>query len=204
MKKIVLLLTLLISVLSLNAKDYTDDMTVSLGTSSLGTQQATVSINQESDGTYTMQLNNLVFASFPVGNITYKGVSGTTSSDGITTYTGNGTATVSAGTDPTYEGKWLGGSTITSADVNISEAESKGDNLYLNMTVKVSVGLIPLNVTLVFGSKDKITTAIRPVVSPTTSTPTVYSINGKRVNTVAPGHIYLFRQSDGSVKKIVK
>lgn len=96
MKRIFTFLFFVMAVMTASAKVYTDSMSVAMSGSALGKQLASIDLSQQSDGTYQMQITNLVFSGFAIGNITLPGITGTTDDQNVTTYTGGGTATITA------------------------------------------------------------------------------------------------------------
>lgn len=110
MKKIFTLVAAAVLALTVNAKDYKGDLSVTWMGSSLGTQETTISVTEQEDGKYTLALNNFQLAGGRgVGNIVLPNV------EGIVDNSGNGktflateqTITITAGDDPTVE-DWLG------------------------------------------------------------------------------------------------
>ena len=116
MKRIFTFLFFVMAVMTASAKVYTDSMSVAMSGSALGKQLASIDLSQQSDGTYQMQITNLVFSGIAIGNITLPGITGTTDDQNVTTYTGGGTATITAGTDTAYVDQILGYSELSPHD----------------------------------------------------------------------------------------
>ena len=204
MKRIFTFLFFVMAVMTASAKVYTDSMSVAMSGSAFGKQLASIDLSQQSDGTYQMQITNLVFSGFAIGNITLPGVTGSTDDQNVTTYTGSGTATITEGTDTAYAGKWMGGSLLKEANVSISEARSMGDKLYMKMQITISLYGMSLPVDLQFGDSAATTNIARTTVQKMSEPEAYYSINGSKVTEMQPGQVYIVRMKDGTDKKIMK
>lgn len=204
MKRIFTFLFFVMAVMTASAKVYTDSMSVALSGNALGKQLASIDLSQQSDGTYQMQITNLVFSGFAIGNITLQGINGTTDAQNITTYTGSGTAAITEGTDPAYAGKWMGGTILKEANVSISEARSMGDKLYMKMQINISLYGMQLPVDLQFGDSAATTNIARTTVQKMSEPEAYYSINGSKVTEMQPGQVYIVRMKDGTAKKVMK
>lgn len=81
MKKLFTLFAAAMTLLSAQAKDYTDQLIVSVDGAQATPSKSTISINQETDGTYSLQLKNFVLVSgedsMYVGTINISGVEST-------------------------------------------------------------------------------------------------------------------------------
>ena len=204
MKRIFTFLFFVIAVMTASAKVYTDSMSVAMSGKALGKQLASIDLSQQSDGTYQMQITNLVFSGFAIGNITLPGVTGSTDDQNVTTYTGSGTATITEGTDTAYAGQWMGGTYLKEANVSISEARSMGDKLYMKMQITISLYGMSLPVDLQFGDSAATTNIARTTVQKMSEPEAYYSINGSKVTEMQPGQVYIVRMKDGTAKKVMK
>lgn len=204
MKRIFTFLFFVMAVMTASAKVYTDSMSVAMSGSALGKQLASIDLSQQSDGTYQMQITNLVFSGFAIGNITLPGITGTTDDQNVTTYTGSGTATITEGTDTAYAGQWMGGNYLKEANVSISEARSMGDKLYMKMQITISLYGMSLPVDLQFGDSAATTNIARTTVQKMSEPEAYYSINGSKVTEMQPGQVYIVRMKDGTAKKVMK
>lgn len=204
MKRIFTFLFFVMAVMTASAKVYTDSMSVAMSGSALGKQLASIDLSQQSDGTYQMQITNLVFSGFAIGNITLPGITGTTDDQNVTTYTGSGTATITEGTDTAYAGQWMGGTYLKEANVSISEARSMGDKLYMKMQITISLYGMSLPVDLQFGDSAATTNIARTTVQKMSEPEAYYSINGSKVTEMQPGQVYIVRMKDGTAKKVMK
>lgn len=204
MKRIFTFLFFVMAVMTASAKVYTDSMSVAMSGSALGKQLASIDLSQQSDGTYQMQITNLVFSGFAIGNITLPGITGTTDDQNVTTYTGSGTATITEGTDTAYAGQWMSGTYLKEANVSISEARSMGDKLYMKMQITISLYGMSLPVDLQFGDSAATTNIARTTVQKMSEPEAYYSINGSKVTEMQPGQVYIVRMKDGTAKKVMK
>lgn len=204
MKRIFTFLFFVMAVMTASAKVYTDSMSVAMSGSALGKQLASIDLSQQSDGTYQMQITNLVFSGIAIGNITLPGITGTTDDQNVTTYTGGGTATITAGIDTAYAGQWMGGTYLKEANVSISEARSMGDKLYMKMQITISLYGMSLPVDLQFGDSAATTNIARTTVQKMSEPEAYYSINGSKVTEMQPGQVYIVRMKDGTAKKVMK
>lgn len=204
MKRIFTFLFFVMAVMTASAKVYTDSMSVAMSGKALGKQLASIDLSQQSDGTYQMQITNLVFSGFAIGNITLPGVTGSTDDQNVTTYTGSGTATITEGTDTAYAGQWMGGTYLKEANVSISEARSMGDKLYMKMQITISLYGMSLPVDLQFGDSAATTNIARTTVQKMSEPEAYYSINGSKVTEMQPGQVYIVRMKDGTAKKVMK
>ena len=127
MKKILTLSALALMALTANAKDYTDQLSVSLAGNPLGTQESTISVDEQGDGKYTLSLNNFQLAGLGgVGNIRLENVDATSYGETIHLSTSQ-TIVITEGDDENV-GSWLGpmlGDVPVSLNANIN-----GDDLY--------------------------------------------------------------------------
>ncbi|MCD8290767.1 MAG: calycin-like domain-containing protein [Prevotella sp.] len=132
------------------ATDYSDKMAIDLGTGATY-QDATVSVNQEEDGTYTFCLKNFVFdavgTTMAIGNVTLTGITGTVAEDGSVTLEAEGDATVTAGDDESVS-FWYGGLLINSVGVTLSAVISNG-----HLNADITIAYSGMNIAVTFGSE---------------------------------------------------
>lgn len=130
MKKIFTLVAAAVMALTVNAKDYKGDLSVTWMGTSLGTQETTISVTEQEDGKYTLALNNFQLAGFGgVGNIVLPNVEGIVdnSGNGKTFLATDQTIEITAGDDPTIE-DWLGPE-LDEVPVSV-KADMTENNLY--------------------------------------------------------------------------
>ncbi len=149
MKKLFTLIALALSTLCMSATDYTEGLSVTINGTTTPKQETTITIDENTDGTYKLTLNNFVMVSdgttMGIGNIVLDNVKGTTT-DGVTTLKSSQTITIGAGDDPSvvlWMGPYLG-----SVPINMI-AEIRGEQAYfvidiymasLGQTIKVVFG----------------------------------------------------------------
>ena len=82
MKKIFTLMAAAVMALTAGAKDYTDQLAITLNGSAPMTSEATITVNPEenAEGAYTIVLNKFSFQGLLIGDVTITGVKGTTTS----------------------------------------------------------------------------------------------------------------------------
>lgn len=82
MKKIFTLMAAAVMAMTAGAKDYIDQLAITLNGSAPMTSEATITVNPEegADGTYTIVLNKFSFQGLLIGDVTITGVKGTTTS----------------------------------------------------------------------------------------------------------------------------
>lgn len=86
MRKIITSLCLLLSLATVSGKDYTDQLTVTVNEESYS-QEATISLVENENGTYTLSLKNFILYSensdLPVGNITLEDIDAIVTNHGL-------------------------------------------------------------------------------------------------------------------------
>ncbi len=151
MKKILTLLALVARVMMASATDYTDLLTVDVNGNTTS-QTATISLNQQTDGTYTFILKNFVMSlegvQMGIGTIEVNRVEGI-DVNGVTTLVANQTVAIQEGDVPSPSGLWVGPSQLGSVPVKLV-AEQRGEKLYavigidlqstLGQVIKVTFG----------------------------------------------------------------
>ncbi len=138
MKKIFTLIAAIATTLNVLATDYTGTLTVSVNGEG-GSQDATVSITENS-GKYTLSIDNFMLGEdTPVGKIEVKDLTGTTK-DGVTTLRTSQTIMMEAGSDPTIpEDEWLGLMLNEMGGVPILMAANfDGNNMFTSISIDMT------------------------------------------------------------------
>lgn len=155
MKRIFTLIAAVMTALASMATDYTDKLQV-LVNGDVMTQEATISLIEEGDGTTTLMLNNFCLyagngAVMPVGNIVLKNVSDAIApTAGEKAYAFNGKIKIEPGTMEGVE-MWLG---PMLGDVPVElRASLKGSNLYAVIDINMMESL-GQTINVVFGSRN--------------------------------------------------
>lgn len=183
-------------------KEYTDKMIVFFNGNEFDPMTATINIQPQTDGKYTLQLKNFVIELAPgysmgIGNITVKDVAGE-DANGTIKLTANEQAVEitdgdAAGVD------WSLGQQLAQENLKATISGDMTDN-----SLNVKIDLPNAAVTVLFGST--ITTGINNV---TTTTPNasgvdeIYDLSGRKLNELQKG-INIVRKADGTTVKVLK
>ena len=155
MKRIFTLIAAVMTALASMATDYTDKLQV-LVNGDVMTQEATISLIEEGDGTTTLMLNNFCLyagngAVMPVGNIVLKNVSDAIApTAGEKAYAFNGKIKIEPGTMEGVD-DWLG-PLLGEVPVEL-RASLKGSNLYAVIDINMMESL-GQTINVVFGSRN--------------------------------------------------
>ena len=182
------------------AKNYTDDMTVDLGAGPSDPINATISVEKQENGKYTMQLKNFKFELAPeyalgIGNITINDVEGT-DKDGITILSvTEQPVTITPGDDESVD--WSMGEQLAQAGLKATiNGEMTDDKLY-------AVIQLPLaSVTVTFGTQIS-TNISSATTSANSGVEAVYDINGNKLNGMKKG-LNILKKADGTTVKVIK
>lgn len=201
MKKFFTLLAAILCTLNLLATDYTDELSVNVYGATT-TQEATISLDEQPDGKYTLALKNFMFSGLGVGNIIVTDIEGTKDAQGILSLSVNKTIQIAAGDAPGVD-YWMGPSL---GDVPVSIlGKQAGDKLYAKIDINMTMLGLPLTVNVVFGNEGNITTGIEAIrQQETVDMNEVYNLDGTRASEMIKGRVYIVRKSDGTTRKIIK
>ena len=181
MKKLLTFISLALCSLTAFANDYTDKLTVTVNGESME-QQATITITQQSDGKYTLSLNNFCLESVDddgtvsrmgVGNIVLADREGTTQ-DGITSISYDDIITITEGDDPSID-FWMG-PMIGAVPINMV-ARFNDTQLYCEIYIDL-MSLLGQKIEVVFGTEPE------PVVEEEVLTDPVITLNKDVENTI--------------------
>jgi len=199
MRKIFMLIAAAVISISAAAKDFTDRLSISLNGGEPTVSETTVAVNYKdgSDGLYDIILKNFSFAGQIIGDVTVTDVKGDDDSEGYTWFQADQDAAITNG-GPIAS--MLGGK----VHVNIKQGSfMKGDKLYLEISLPVTIFGSTINVEAVFGTKQ--TTGISSVLNKTDDvSATLYSIDGTPADAVRKGNVYIKRRADGKTVKVLK
>ena len=182
------------------AKTYTDNMTVDLGAGPSDPINATISVEKQENGKYTMQLKNFKFELAPgyalgIGNITINDVEGT-DNDGITVLSvTEQPVTITPGDDENVD--WSMGEQLAQAGLKATiNGEMTDDKLY-------AVIQLPLaSVTVTFGTQIS-TNISSTTTSANSNVEAIYDINGNKLNSMKKG-LNILKKADGTTVKVIK
>lgn len=154
MKKIFTLVAAAVLALTVSAKDYTDDLAITLNGVPTAPAQAKITVNPVagSDGLYDIVLNQFTFAgAFIIGDVTIEDVKGN-STDGMDGYTYFEPITKEAAIT-NAEGSSIAQQLGFKVTVTIKEGSKMSDNdLYLLIELPVDYGEYHFDVVAVFGT----------------------------------------------------
>ena len=155
MKRIFTLIAAVMTALASMATDYTDKLQV-LVNGDVMTQEATISLIEEGDGTTTLMLNNFCLYNdgvpMPVGNIVLKNVSDAIApTAGEKAYAFNGKIKIEPGTMEGVD-DWVGPTMLGEVPVEL-RASLKGSNLYAVIDINMMETLDQI-INVVFGSRN--------------------------------------------------
>lgn len=156
MERIFTLIAAVMTALASMATDYTDKLQV-LVNGDVMTQEATISLIEEGDGTTTLMLNNFCLyagngAVMPVGNIVLKNVSDAIApTAGEKAYAFNGKIKIEPGTMEGVD-DWVGPTMLGEVPVEL-RASLKGSNLYAVIDINMMETLDQI-INVVFGSRN--------------------------------------------------
>jgi hypothetical protein len=165
-----------------NTVKYTDMLNVIMEGEPAGSQTATIYVEENTDGTYKLSLNNFVLGSgeeaMAVGNIVVDNIA-TTEVDGVKTFKTSQNILISEGdaSQDLWTGPFLG-------EVSIN-LEGKMDDKNLFCTINIEA----LDVNVVFGEEDKVTSISNIAVE--NEATVIYDITGRRVNEITNAGIYI-------------
>ena len=154
MKKIFTLMAAAVMALTVSAKDYIDDLTITLSGTPTAPAQAKITVNPVagSDGLYDIVLNQFTFAgAILIGDVTIEDVKGN-STDGMDGYTYFEPVTKEAAIT-NAEGSFVAPQLGYKVNVTIKEGSKMSDkNLYLLIELPVNLSYANYDVVAVFGN----------------------------------------------------
>ena len=179
-------------------KEYTDKMIVTFNGTNFDPMSATINIQQQTDGKYTLQLKNFMIELAPggIGNITVKDVAGE-DVDGTTKLTVSDQAVEI--TEGDVEGvDWSFGQQLAQANLKATISGEMTDD-----KLNVKIDLPAAEVSVLFGS-DYIAAGIDKVTTTTDNgVESIYDLNGRKLNEMQKG-INIVRKADGTTVKVLK
>lgn len=179
------------------AKEFKDNLQVTLNTTPMEPQQASIFVTDKGNGKYTLSLPNFILGTggdaMPIGTITIEDVEGT-EADGVVKLSTTQTITIKEGDLEGITG-WLGPQ-LNEIPVTLN-AEMTGDKLYAEIDIPFN-GMI---IKVVFGSKG---TGIDHVNASASHVTGVYTIDGMKADNMQSGNIYIIRKADGKTVKVIK
>ena len=182
-------------------KEYTDKMLVTFNKQTFAPMDATISMQEQADGKYTLSLKNFMIEMAPgvamgIGNITVKDVTGE-ETDGTVKLTASQQAVeITHGDDASID--WSFGEKLAQAglkaDINGEIADGK---------LNVKIELPAATVTVLFG-EDLIAAGIsRPTTTTDNGVEAIYDLSGHKLDGMKKG-VNIIRKADGTTVKVLK
>ncbi len=189
MKKLFTLFTLVLMAVSCFATDYTDELVID----SKSQGQKTVSVNQQTNGKYKIELKNFSYNGLNVGTITLTDVEATDDGHGNTVLTT---------TWQKVTVKFWGVSITVPVDLN---GKIIGDKFYADITIHN----IPIqgtwNATFAGGLNAAPTTGISNLpIDNSSEKVELYNLQGQRISEAKPGQVVIEKRGGKAVKKVMK
>jgi hypothetical protein len=175
---------------------FTDKMNVTMGDSPVATDlEATITIQEQADGTYTLSLKNFMLGESGVGNITVEGVTSAEEGGVQTLSVENAAITITEGD---IEGvDWSFGQFLAQKGLK-ANISGEIENGKLNVKIEIPDVLV----TVLFG--ENYTSGINEVTTVTENgTEAIYDLGGRKLNEMQNG-INIVRKADGTTVKVLK
>ena len=184
MKGFILAMAIALGAMSATAqtKEYTDELAVTINGNGAGTQETTIIVTENSDGTYRLALNKFVLGNMiPVGNIVIDGIE--TNGDDVKNFSTVQEITITPGDG--NAGSWIGPS-LGKVPVNL-EGKMSDERLYCTIEIDLT-GTLGQAIRVTFGSDDF--TGIENINS-VEEGKIIYDLTGRRVETIKASGIYI-------------
>lgn len=184
MKGFILAMAVALGAMSATAqtKEYTDELAVTINGNGAGTQETTIIVTENSDGTYRLALNKFVLGNMiPVGNIVIDGIE--TNGDDVKNFATVQEITITPGDG--NAGSWIGPS-LGKVPVNL-EGKMSDERLYCTIEIDLT-GTLGQAIRVTFGSDDF--TGIENINS-VEEGKIIYDLTGRRVETIKASGIYI-------------
>ena len=164
--------------------EYTDNLIVTIDGESTDPQETTIFVEQNTDGTYKLSLNNFTLGGMiQVGNIVLDGITAT-ENNGIKSFQTNQEISITAGEG--NEEDWLG-PMLGAIPVSLT-GKMDAEKLFCNIDIDMSESLGQV-INVVFGEEDAVTNIDNITVENGASV--IYDLTGRKVNTITTAGIYI-------------
>ena len=186
MKKILLTMFMAITTVVAMAQttNYTDNLVVTIDGESTEPQETTIIVEQNTDGTYKLALNNFTLGGMiQVGNIVLDGITAT-EENGIKSFQTNQEIFITAGEG--NEEDWLGPQ-LGAVPVDLT-GKMDAEKLYCTISIDMSE-LLGQMINVVFGEEDKVTSIEDITVE--NGANVIYDLTGRKVETITTAGIYI-------------
>ena len=186
------------------AEDYTDNLQVTVTVlgiqGSPSNQETTITVNEKESGKYSFSITKFAFGGQEVGDIVLDDLDGVEENGIITMTVSDKKVKIQ---NPGSLGKTinnLGGVTL-SMTATLSNSKKK-------LSADLAMKAMGQNIKAIFGSKGKdsniVTTGISSPKEESTTTSTIYTIDGQQVGSMTSGNVYIVKTTDGKTKKVIK
>ena len=163
---------------------YTDNLVVTIDGESTEPQETTIIVEQNTDGTYKLALNNFTLGGMiQVGNIVLDGITAT-ENNGIKSFQTNQVIFITAGEG--NEEDWLGPQ-LGAVPVDLT-GKMDAEKLYCTISIDMSE-LLGQMINVVFGEEDKVTSIEDITVE--NGANVIYDLTGRKVETITTAGIYI-------------
>ena len=167
-----------------SAINYTDNLVVTIDGESTEPQETTITVEQNTDGTYKLALNNFTLGGMiQVGNIVLDGITAT-ENNGIKSFQTNQNILITAGDG--NEEDWMG-PMLGVIPVSLT-GKMDAEKLYCTIDIDMSE-LLGQMINVVFGEQDAVTSIDNITVENGTSV--IYDLAGRKVNAITTAGIYI-------------
>ena len=186
MKKVLLSFFMAITTVVAMAQttNYTDNLVVTIDGESTEPQETTIIVEQNTDGTYKLSLNNFVLGGMiQVGNIVLEGITAT-ESNGIKSFATTQNINITAGEG--NEEDWIGPG-LGEIPVSLT-GKMDATNLYCAIDIDMSEMLGQV-VNVVFGDEAKVTSIEN--IAAENGAKVIYDITGREVKEITNAGIYI-------------
>ena len=167
-----------------SAINYTDNLIVTIDGESTEPQETTITVEQNTDGTYKLALNNFTLGGMiQVGNIVLDGITAT-ENNGIKSFQTNQEIFITAGEG--NEEDWIG-PMLGAIPVSIT-GKMDAEKLYCTIDIDMSEMLDQM-INVVFGEEDKVTSIENIAVE--NGSDVIYDLTGRKVDAITTAGIYI-------------
>ena len=162
---------------------YTDNLIVTIDGESTDPQETTIFVEQNTDGTYKLSLNNFTLGDVLVGNIVLDGITAT-EDKGIKSFQTNQEISITAGEG--NEEEWLG-PMLGAIPVSL-KGKMDAERLFCNIDIDMSESLGQL-INVVFGDEKAVTSIENITVE--NGANVIYDLTGRKVDAITTAGIYI-------------
>ena len=165
-------------------RSYTDALVVNINGQSSAPQQTKINVDEKTDGTYTLSLNDFMLDGMPIGNIVLHDITAT-DNDGVFSFEKKQNITITSGSDDSVD--W-GGPMLGEVPVDMT-GKMTGYKLYCNININIDMSAT-LNqvINVKFGNED--VTGIEQIAGEM-GEKVVFDLTGRRVEAITAPGIYI-------------